>query len=83
MIGRKQRGTRVGSSDLKRMREELQEAHEEFLQMLADGYKVKAARKRIHRPCRVKVQCGPVTITVSYTDWQAHGSVGTIVEKYY
>jgi hypothetical protein len=74
---------RVGSSDVPKMRHEQMEAHKRFQQMLADGYKVKAARKRIHRPCRVKVQCGPVTITVGYADWQAHGSVGTIVERYY
>jgi hypothetical protein len=52
MIGRKQRGTRVGSSDLKGMREELLKAHEEFQKLLDSGYEITVAKK-VKRP-RIK-----------------------------
>ena len=85
------RGEWAGSSHLTEKKEELLKAHQEFLDMLANGYQIvgakkKSRRSRIHReptPKRIKVQAGFITIVVEYTDWKAKGSVGKIVEKYY
>ena len=85
----------AGCSDFKERREGLLKAHEEFLQMLADGYQITAAKKvskpkrpRIQRektPRKVEVSImnGLVKVTVDFTEWQAHGWVGTIVKKIY
>lgn len=68
---------------------ELKENHEKLQKMLDEGWTVesiKVKRPRIHRepiPKRIKVQAGFVEIIVEFADWQAHGSVGKIVEKYY
>lgn len=80
-------GQLVGCS--KERRDELLKAHEEFQRMLESGWtiqQVKPKRPRIHKeptPKRIKVQAGFITITVEYADWQANGSVGKVIEKYY
>ena len=82
-------GIRVGSSDHKKRMRELQENHERLQEMLKNGWQIESVRvkrPRIHReptPKRIKVQVGFVEIIVEFADWQAHGSVGKIVEKYY
>lgn len=59
---RKHRGEWAGCSDLKHKREELLQAHKEFLKMLSDGYQVKEARVKRPRIKREKfkvvVFCG-------------------------
>jgi len=86
------RGQWVGSSHLKERREELLKAHEEFQKMLDNGYQITAV-KRVRRPriqkektprmVEISVMNGLVKITVDYTEWLEHGSVGTIVKKIY
>lgn len=63
------RGEWAGSSNLKHRREELLQAHKEFLEMLADGYKIKEVR--VKRPrikkdkFKVIITCfGPMKITI-------------------
>ena len=74
-------------------RAERLKAHEEFQmselkKMLDEGWEItaiKKARPRIHKeptPKRIKVQAGPFTVIVEYTDWVANGSVGRIIERY-
>lgn len=86
------RGEWAGCSNFKERREELLKVHEEFERMLADGYQItavkKARRPRIQRekaPRKVEVSImnGLVKVIVDFTEWQAHGSVGTIVKKIY
>jgi hypothetical protein len=86
------KGQWAGSSHLKERREELLKAHEEFEKMLAEGWQItsvkKAKRPRIHRektPRKVEVSImnGLVKVIVDFTEWQAHGSVGTIIKKIY
>ena len=79
-------------------RDERLRTHDEFeasdlKKMLDNDWKVKSIKKverpkrpRFHReptPKRIKIQAGFVEIIVEFADWQAHGSVGQIVEKYY
>lgn len=82
----------AGCSDFKERREELLKAHEEFKKMLAEGWQItnakRAKRPRIQRektPRKVEVSImnGLVKVIVDFTEWQAHGSVGTIVKKIY
>lgn len=82
----------VGCSNFKEKRAELLKAHEEFQKLLDSGYEIAAAKKvkrpRIQRektPRKVEVSImnGLVKITVDYTEWQEHGSVGTIIKKIY
>ena len=82
------KGIRVGSSDPNRLKE-LKKAHEEFLKLQQEGWKIETAkvtkRPRIKQeptPKRIKVQAGFITITVEYADWVANGSIGRIIEKY-
>lgn len=89
------RGQWAGSSHLKERREELLKAHEEFQKMLADGYQITAAKKsdkpkrqrikktKTPRKVEVSIMNGLVKVIVDFTEWQAHGSVGTIVKKIY
>ena len=70
---RKHRGEWAGCSDLKHQREELLQAHKEFLEMLADGYKIKEVRVRRPRikkeKFKVIITCfGPMKITVEEFD---------------
>lgn len=84
----------AGCSDFKERRQELLKAHEEFLKMKSEGFMLtdakvsKPKRPRIHResvaiPKKVKIQAGFLTVTVEFAEWQAHGSIGRIVERYY
>ena len=85
------RGQWAGSSHLKERREELLKAHEEFERMLADGWQVTNVRKKrpriqkskTPRKVEVSIMNGLVKITVDYTEWQEHGSVGTIIKEIY
>jgi hypothetical protein len=85
------RGQWAGSSHLKERYDELKQAHEEFERMLADGWQVTNVRKkrpRIQRektPRKVEVSImnGLVKVIVDFTEWQEHGSVGTIIKKIY
>ena len=82
----------AGCSNFKERRAELLKAHEEFQKLLDNGYEI-AAVKRVRRPriqrektprkVEVSIMNGLVKITVDYTEWQAHGSVGTIIKKIY
>jgi predicted GNAT family acetyltransferase len=82
----------AGCSNFKERREELLKAHEEFQKLLDNGYEITAV-KRVRRPriqrektprkVEVSIMNGLVKITVDYTEWQAHGSVGTIIKKIY
>ena len=86
------RGEWAGCSNLTERRRELNKAHEEFQKLLADGYEITAV-KRVKRPriqkektprkVEVSIMHGLVKVTVDFTEWQAHGSVGTIVKKIY
>lgn len=81
----------VGCSNFKEKRAKLLKAHEEFERMLADGWQVTNVRKKrpriqkekTPRKVEVSIMNGLVKITVDYTEWQAHGSVGTIIKKIY
>jgi hypothetical protein len=82
----------AGCSDFKERREELMKAHEEFKKMLAEGWQVtnakRAKRPRIQktktpRKVEVSIMNGLVKVTVDFTEWQAHGSVGTIIKEIY
>ena len=77
-------------------RKERLKTHKEFeasdLKRMLDGnWEIKAIRpkrpriqrEKTPRKVEVSVMNGLVKITVDYTEWQAHGSVGTIVEKIY
>jgi len=86
------RGEWAGCSNFKERREELIKAHEEFQKLLDSGYKITAVkrgkrpriqREKAPRKVEVSIMNGLVKITVDYTEWQAHGSVGTIVKKIY
>lgn len=92
MNNKSTRGQWAGSSHLKERREELLKAHEEFEKMLADGWQIISAKKvkrpRIQRektPRKVEVSImnGLVKVIVDFTEWQEHGSVGTITKKIY
>lgn len=82
----------AGCSNFKERRAELLKAHEEFQKLLDSCYEITAV-KRVKRPriqrektprkVEVSIMNGLVKITVDYTEWQAHGSVGTIVKKIY
>ena len=82
----------AGCSNFKERRAELLKAHEEFQKLLDNGYEITAV-KRVRRPriqrektprkVEVSIMNGLVKITADYTEWQAHGSVGTIVKKIY
>jgi len=88
------KGVWVRSSSTPNRKERLQ-AHKEFeasdlKKMLDEGWEITAVKKprrpRIYKepaPKRIKVQAGPIVITVEFADWQAHGSIGKIIEKYY
>jgi hypothetical protein len=86
------RGEWAGCSNFKERRAELLKAHEEFQKLLDSGYEITAV-KRVKRPriqkektprkVEVSIMNGLVKITVDYTEWQAHGSVGTIIKKIY
>ena len=86
------RGQWAGCSNFKERRAELLKAHEEFQKLLDSGYEITAV-KRVRRPriqrektprkVEVSIMNGLVKITVDYTEWQAHGSVGTIIKKIY
>jgi hypothetical protein len=82
----------AGCSDFKERREELLKAHEEFKKMLAEGWQItnakRAKRPRIQktktpRKVEVSIMNGLVKVTVDFTEWQAHGSVGTIIKEIY
>ena len=86
------RGEWVGCSNFKERREELIKAHEEFQKLLDGGYEIttvkrgkrpRIQREKAPRKVEVSIMNGLVKITVDYTEWQAHGSVGTIVKKIY
>lgn len=86
------RGEWAGCSNFKERREELIKAHEEFQKLLDSGYEITAVkrgkrpriqREKAPRKVEVSIMNGLVKITVDYTEWQAHGSVGTIVKKIY
>lgn len=82
----------VGCSNFKERRAELLKAHEEFQRLLDSGYEITAV-KRVKRPriqkektprkVEVSIMNGLVKVIVDFTEWQAHGSVGTIVKKIY
>ena len=86
------RGQWVGCSNFKEKREELLKAHEEFQKLLDSGYEITAV-KRVRRPriqrektprkVEVSIMNGLVRVIVDFTEWQEHGSVGTIVKKIY
>lgn len=85
------KGIRVGSSDPNRLKE-LREAHKEFEKMLADGWQVTNAKKakrpriqkiKVPRKVEVSIMNGLVKVIVDFTEWQAHGSVGTVVKEIY
>lgn len=86
------RGEWAGCSNFKERREELIKAHEEFQKLLDSGYEITAVkrgkrpriqREKAPRKVEVSIMNGLVKITVDYTEWQAHGSVGTIIKKIY
>ena len=85
------RGQWAGSSHLKERREEWLKAQEEVERMLADGWQVTNVRKKrpriqkskTPRKVEVSIMNGLVKITVDYTEWQEHGSVGTIIKEIY
>ena len=63
----------------------------DFKKMLDEGWEIRATklkRPRIQRektPLKVEVSVmnGLVKVIVDFTEWQEHGSVGTIVKKIY
>ena len=81
----------AGCSNFKERREELRKAHEEFQRLLDNGFKIKEVRVKRPRiqkektPHKVEVSVmnGLVKVIVDFTEWQEHGSVGTIVKKIY
>ena len=84
------RGEWAGCSNLTERRRELNKAHQEFQKLLDSGYEIVSVRKRprIHkektpRKVEVSIMQGLVKVIVDFTEWQAHGSVGTIVKKIY
>lgn len=84
------RGEWAGCSYLKEKYDELNKAHQEFKKLLADGFEVVSVRKRPRiqkektpRKVEVSIMNGLVKVIVDFTEWQAHGSVGTIVKKIY
>ena len=92
MKNNQKRGQWAGCSNFKERREELIKAHEEFQKLLDSGYEITAVkrgkrpriqREKAPRKVEVSIMNGLVKITVDYTEWQAHGSVGTIVKKIY
>lgn len=86
------RGEWAGCSYLKEKYEELNKAHQEFKKLLDSGYQITAV-KRVKRPriqkektprkVEVSIMNGLVRVIVDFTEWQAHGSVGTIVKEIY
>ena len=86
------RGEWAGSSHLKERYDELKKAHEEFQKLLDSGYEITAV-KRVRRPriqrektprkVEVSIMNGLVKVIVDFTEWQAHGSIGTITKKIY
>ena len=80
----------AGCSNLTERRRELNKAHQEFQKLLDSGYEIVSVRKRPRiqkektpRKVEVSIMNGLVKITVDYTEWQEHGSVGTIIKKIY
>lgn len=81
----------VGCSNFKERREELLKAHEEFLKMLADGYRITAAKKvrpRIKkevRPRKIEVSIlnGTFKAVLDFSEWEQHGSIGKVIRKIY
>ena len=95
MNNNNQRNQWAGCSNFKERYNELKQAHEEFLQMLADGYQITATKKsnkpkrqrikktKTPRKVEVSIMNGLVKVTVDFTEWQAHGCVGTVVKEIY
>jgi len=86
------RGEWAGCSYLKEKYDELNKAHQEFKKLLADGFEITTV-KRVKRPriqkektprkVEVSIMNGLVKVIVDFTEWQAHGSIGTIVKNIY
>lgn len=78
---RKYRGEWCGTSHLKEKREELLKAHKEFLEMIADGYKIKCTGIKHKRPRIQKVKTPKEVIVsvfggklkIAFTDYQQKG----------
>ena len=84
------RGEWAGCSNLTERRRELNKAHQEFQKLLDSGYEIVSVRKRPRiqkektpRKVEVSIMNGLVRVIVDFTEWQAHGSVGTIVKRIY
>lgn len=85
------RGQWAGCSNLTEKREELLKAHQEFQQMLADGYQIKSAKK-VKRP-RIKTDKQPKqvvvtlggtwTLTLDFEEYKKRGDGLKIVMKIY
>ena len=82
----------AGCSNFKERRQELLKAHEEFQKLLDNGYEITAVKKvrrpRIHREktprkVEVSIMSGLIRVIVDFSEWQAHGAIGTIIKKIY
>lgn len=74
----------VGCSNFQERINELRQAHEEFVQ----EFMVVTTRRRprIYKepnPRKVEISVMDIKITIDFTEWQAHGSIGTIIKKIY
>jgi len=79
-----------GTQSPKERREDLLKAHEEFLQMLADGWQIKSARvkrpriQKEKKPRQVIVSLGGTwTLRMSFEDYQKRGDGLKITMRIY
>ena len=74
----------VGCSNFQERINELQQAHEEFVQEFI--VTTTRRRPRIYKepnPRKVEISVMDIKVTIDFTEWQAHGSIGTIIKRIY
>lgn len=74
----------VGCSNFQERINELRQAHEEFVQEFI--VTTTRRRPRIYRepnPRKVEISVMDIKVTIDFTEWQAHGSIGTIIKRIY
>lgn len=74
----------VGCSNFQERINELRQAHEEFVQEFIVA--TTRRRPRIYRepnPRKVEISVMDIKVTIDFTEWQAHGSIGTIIKRIY
>ena len=74
----------VGCSNFQERINELRQAHEEFVQEFIVA--TTRRRTRIYKesnPRKVEISVIDIKVTIDFTEWQAHGSIGTIIKRIY